>query len=291
MADDNASLINDIDDDFNFGGDSDAAPEEPSVHFGEFQFYRFPVNKWAKSGSFEPFTLPGVRYDKYDNETKVSTYMGLKEFRRERLASSEHKLNILVIRKYNVDNEEYHAIKQWTNWLDDREKTMEDTLEEKEIKAVNWWDAFQFPTFKKAQGNLGGLSKSGPIALKNGQDAPGAWVLAQWEVISTGLKVETTIKGELVKYVKTIISNIILHASREEWEKAKAERFSSSNVASGWYEGLELPEAWQPAPDTLKTLVLQKRGEPIEEIIDAFSLGENGQVIIKAILGTEEVPF
>lgn len=290
MTDENISLIDDIDDDFSFEGESDAAPEEPSVHFGELQFYRFPVNKWAKSGSFEPFTLPGVRDDRYDNETKVSTYVGLKEFRRERLANSKHKLNILVIRKYNVDDEEYHAVKQWTNWIDNRETTMKDTLEEEKVNPVNWWDAYQFPAFKKAQGSLGTLSKSGSTALKNGQDAPGAWVPARWEVTSTGLKVETTINGELVKYTKTIISNIVLYSSKEEWEKAKAERFGDNGVApASWYEGLELPELWKDNADTLKNLISDKREEKPKRIIDAYSLGENGEAIIKAAL--KDNPF
>lgn len=285
------TMFNDIPDDF-FSNEPEEAPERPPVQFADFQFYRVLIDREYIEGEVvTPFTLPGVFNDKYDKDTKVSTRVGLKEFGRKRTKSSKSHLHILVIRRYNKDQQEYQTIKQWPNWINRKEKVFEEDTSKK-VKTPNWWSQHQFPVFKQAEGNQAALVKSGALALKNGQDTPDTWVPAKYEMISTGLRVEAEFYGEPTEYIKSIVGNIVLYSSKEEQEKARVEVFGSGEATLiSWYDGLSLPEAWQNAPDTLRTLVLEQREKPVEAIVDSLSLGEDGTVIVKTILGTEEMPF
>lgn len=181
-------------------------------------YYPLYVNRFV---SGEHFTLPGVFYDEYDEDTKVSTRIGEKEFRGMTLSeNSKYHLALVVLESKNKEDEWYQRQIQFNNWKDKDEETGD-------YLGCAWLD------FQKQE--MLQLSTSDRAALVEAAKN-NAWAFIQYTEAETGY----TGQYEIKKY----LSDIAVFKSEKEWADAEdtfRSQFSDNDTPSDSSH----PVAWE----------------------------------------------
>lgn len=214
-------------------------------------YYPLHVNRF-KTGEF--FTLPDVFYDEFDEDTKISTRIGIKEFRGMTLAKSgKYHMALVVLEMQNKHQQWYQKQIQFGNWKDKDEDT-------KELLGCAWLE------FQKAEmEKLSPSDRNAPVQAAKDN----SWTFIQYNEADTGY--------EGTYEIKKYLTDIVVFKNEKEWQVAQAEfqaQFSESDASANshypadWYDSTKSPPvtpesviSWarEPSQDALKVDVLAKR--------------------------------
>ena len=210
--------------------DEQAIEGSGNTKFAKARFY-YPLHVNRFVGG-EHFTLPGVFYDEYDEDTKVSTRIGQKEFRGMTLSeNSKYHLALVVLESKNKEGQWYQRQIQFGNWKDKDEETGD-------YLGCAWLDFQKKEMLQLSVGDRAALIEA---ATNN------SWAFIQYTEAETGY----TGQYEIKKY----LTDIVVFKNEKEWgetEKTFRSQFSDNDTPSdspypvGWgdSEGIEKNLVW-----------------------------------------------
>jgi len=216
-------------------------------------FYPLHVNRFTTG---EHFTLPDVFYDEYDEDAKVSTRIGPKEFRGMTLAKSgKFHMALVVLEMQNKDGQWYQRQTQFSNWKD------------KDATGCAWLDLQKAEMEKLAVIDRNAL-------VQTGKD--NSWVFVQYNEADTGYEGQYEIK----KY----LTDIVVFENEKKWQEAQANfqaQFSDNNVdptnslyPARWYK--------ETTPDEMiayaRTIELDYNDN--ESLAEQLQLTDNGKIAL-----------
>lgn len=195
-------------------------------------FYPLPVNRFVTG---EHFTLPDVFYDEYDEDAKVSTRIGIKEFRGMTLAKgSKFHMALVVLEMQNKELQWYQRQTQFGNW--------KDKDDDGNLLGCAWLE------FQKAE--MEKLAEADRNALvQTGKD--NSWAFVQYNEADTGYEGQYEIK----KY----LTDIVVFENEEKWQAAQDNfqaQFSDNNVGP---KNSPYPAVWHKDTTVEKMFVYARK--------------------------------